>query len=116
MCPPPVDQTAVVERCVLSVVARREEPVSEDDPYADEDPAPSAPNPEGGSSSQGPPPGWEVIDEYGNPTGHDAYGNPVEPTPVEPMPQSEPPPGWEVIDEYGNPTGHDAYGNPVPPS
>jgi hypothetical protein len=54
-----------------------------------------------------------VIDADGNPTGHDAYGNPVSPTPAEPVPQAEPPEGWEVIDADGKPTGHDAYGNPV---
>jgi hypothetical protein len=44
-------------------------------------PGPSA------ESAQGPPEGWEVIDADGKPTGHDAYGNPVSPTPVEPAPQ-----------------------------
>jgi len=72
-------------------------------------PGPSA------DSAQGPPEGWEVIDADGKGTGRDAYGNPVEPTPFEPAPQSEPPEGWEVIDADGKGTGRDAYGNPVPP-
>jgi hypothetical protein len=75
---------------------------------------PSAPAPGPSADSvQGPPEGWEVIDADGKGTGHDAYGNPVAPTPFEPAPQSEPPEGWEVIDADGKGTGHDAYGNPV---
>jgi hypothetical protein len=61
-----------------------------------------------------PPPGFEVVDEYGRPTGYDAYGNPV-PAPEAAPSMDGPPAGYEVLDEYGRPTGYDAYGNPVPP-
>jgi hypothetical protein len=83
-----------------------------DAPDAQAPVAPPAPSP-ATDSAQGPPEGWEVIDADGKGTGHDAYGNPVAPTPFEPAPQSEPPEGWEVIDADGKGTGHDAYGNPV---
>jgi hypothetical protein len=113
----------VVVEALTTFIAKEEELVSEADPYADKDPAvlasdaqapATAPVPgPSADSAQGPPEGWEVIDADGKGTGRDAYGNPVEPTPVEPAPQSEPPEGWEVIDADGKGTGRDAYGNPV---